>query len=82
MGIKGCELTWIQGHRILYNRTILISNQAISEASYLSEAIPRIVRTIKVSVEELKRDYLIEKEPDNIYAVSYTHLTLPTKRIV
>ena len=67
MGIKGCELTWIQGHRILYNRTILISNQAISEASYLSEAIPRIVRTIKVSLEELKRDNLVEKEPDNIY---------------
>ena len=67
MGIKGCELTWIQGHRILYNRTILISNQAISEASYLNEAIPRIVRTIKVSLEELKRDNLVEKEPDNIY---------------
>lgn len=67
MGIKGCELTWIQGHRILYNRTILISNQAISGASYLSEAIPRIVRTIKVSLEELKRDNLVEKEPDNIY---------------
>ena len=67
MGIKGCELTWIQGHRILYNRTILISNQAISEASYLSEAIPRIVRTIKVSLEELKKDDLVEKEPDNIY---------------
>ena len=62
MGIKGCELTWIQGHRILYNRTILISNQAISEASYLSEAIPRIVRTIKVSLEDLKKDGLIEKE--------------------
>lgn len=67
MGIKGCELTWIQGHRILYNRTILISNQAISGTSYLSEAIPRIVRTIKVSLEELKRDNLVEKEPDNIY---------------
>ena len=67
MGIKGCELTWIQGHRILYNRTILISNQAISEASYLSEAIPRIIRTIKVSLEELKKDDLVEKEPDNIY---------------
>ena len=58
MGIKGCELTWIKGGRILYNRTILISNQAISEASYLSEAIPRIIRTIKVSLEELKRDDL------------------------
>ena len=67
MGIKGCELTWIKGSRILYNRTILISNQAISEASYLSEAIPRIIRTIKVSLEELKRDDLVEKEPDNIY---------------
>ena len=67
MGIKGCELTWIKGGRILYNRTILISNQAISEASYLSEAIPRIIRTIKVSLEELKRDDLVEKEPDNIY---------------
>ena len=67
MGIKGCELTWIKGDRILYNRTILISNQAISEASYLSEAIPRIIRTIKVSLEELKRDDLVEKEPDNIY---------------
>ena len=67
MGIKGCELTWIKGGRILYNRTILISNQAISEASYLSEAIPRIIRTIKVSLEELKREDLVEKEPDNIY---------------
>ena len=67
MGIKGCELTWIKGGRILYNRTILISNQAISEPSYLSEAIPRIIRTIKVSLEELKRDDLVEKEPDNIY---------------
>ena len=67
MGIRGCELTWIKGGRILYNRTILISNQAISEASYLSEAIPRIIRTIKVSLEELKRDDLVEKEPDNIY---------------
>ena len=67
MGIKGCELTWIKGGRILYNRTILISNQAISEASYLSEAIPRIIRTIKVSLEELKRDDMVEKEPDNIY---------------
>ena len=67
MGIKGCELTWIKGSRILYNRTILISNQAISEASYLSEAIPGIIRTIKVSLEELKRDDLVEKEPDNIY---------------
>ena len=67
MGIKGCELTWIKGGRILYNRTILISNQAISEASYLSEAIPRIIRTIKVSLEELKRDDLVEEEPDNIY---------------
>jgi len=67
MGIKGCELTWIKGNRILYNRTILISNQAISEASYLSEAIPGIIRTIKVSLEELKRDDLVEKEPNNIY---------------
>lgn len=67
MGIKGCELTWIKGNRILYNRTILISNQAISELSYLSEAIPGIIRTIKVSLEELKRDDLVEKEPDNIY---------------
>ena len=61
MGIKGCELTWIKGNRILYNRTILITNQAISEASYLSEAIPGIIRTIKVSLEELKRDDLVEK---------------------
>ena len=45
----------------------MISNQAISEASYLSEAIPRIIRTIKVSLEELKKDDLVEKEPDNIY---------------
>ena len=67
MGIKGCELTWIKGSRILYNRTILISNQAISEASYLSEAIPGIIRTIKVSLEELKKDDLVEKEPENIY---------------
>ena len=67
MGIKGCELTWIKGSRILYNRTILISNQAISEASYLSEAIPGIIRTIKVSLEELKRDDLVDKEPENIY---------------
>ena len=67
MGIKGCELTWIKGSRILYNRTILISNQAISEASYLSEAIPGIIRTIKVSLEELKRDDLVDKEPNNIY---------------
>lgn len=67
MGVKGCELTWIKGRRILYNRTILISNQAISEASYLSEAIPSIVRTIKVSLEALKKDGLVEKEPDNIY---------------
>ena len=67
MGVKGCELTWIKGKRILYNRTILISNQAISDASYLSEAIPSIVRTIKVSLEALKKDGLVEKEPDNIY---------------
>ena len=67
MGVKGCELTWIKGKRILYNRTILISNQAISEASYLSEAIPSIVRTIKVSLESLKKDGLVEKQPDNIY---------------
>ena len=67
MGVKGCELTWIKGKRILYNRTILISNQAISEASYLSEAIPSIIRTIKVSLEALKKDGLVEKQPDNIY---------------
>jgi len=67
MGVKGCELTWIKGKRILYNRTILISNQAITDESYLSEAIPSIVRTIKVSLEALKKDQLVEKEPDNIY---------------
>jgi len=67
LGEKGCELTWIKGKRILYNRTILITNQAITDTSYLSEAIPSIVRTIKVSLETLKKDKLVEKEPDNIY---------------
>ena len=69
MGEKGCELTYIIGSRILYNRTILISNHTMSDSSYLSESIPRIIRTIKISLDSLKKDELIENSPNNIYVM-------------
>ena len=52
-----------------HNRTILISNHTMSDSSYLSESIPRIIRTIKISLDSLKKEELIENSPNNIYVM-------------
>ena len=67
MGKKGCELTWVKGRRILYNRSILVSNQELPKESYLRETLPRVVKTISISLNTLKKDGLIKEKPDKIF---------------
>ena len=44
---------------------------------------PDAPRVLSLSVRpQPEREYIITRRDDGIYAVSYTHLTLPTKRIV
>ena len=56
LGKKGCEITWVKGERILYNRTILISNIELTFKEYLRETLQRVVNTINVSKNNLN-DY-------------------------
>ena len=63
---KGCEITWVRGPRILYNRTILISNNELSLKEYLRESLQRIVNTINVSKNNLVNEKLITGNPDSI----------------
>ena len=66
LGKKGCEITWVRGSRILYNRTILISNNELTLKEYLRESLQRIVNTINVSKNNLVNENLINRNPDNI----------------
>ena len=66
LGKKGCEITWVRGSRILYNRTILISNNELTLKEYLRESLQRIVNTINVSKNNLVNEKLINGNPDNI----------------
>ena len=66
LGKKGCEITWVRGQRILYNRTILISNNELTLKEYLRESLQRIVNTINVSKNNLVNEKLITGNPDNI----------------
>ena len=66
LGKKGCEITWVRGSRILYNRTILISNNELTLKEYLRESLQRIVNTINVSKNNLVNENLINGNPDNI----------------
>ena len=66
LGKKGCEITWVRGPRILYNRTILISNNELSLKEYLRESLQRIVNTINVSKNNLVNEKLITGNPDSI----------------
>ena len=67
LGKKACEVTWIYGKRILFNRSILISNQDLDIDAYLRESLPRLVNTIGVSRNQLKKDGVIGDNPDNIF---------------
>ena len=66
LGKKGCEITWVRGSQILYNRTILISNNELTLKEYLRESLQRIVNTINVSKNNLVNEKLINRNPDNI----------------
>ena len=66
LGKKGCEITWVREQRILYNRTILISNNELTLKEYLRESLQRIVNTINVSKNNLVNEKLITGNPDNI----------------
>lgn len=66
LGKKGCEITWVRGSQILYNRTILISNNELTLKEYLRESLQRIVNTINVSKNNLVNEKLINGNPDNI----------------
>ena len=66
LGKKGCEITWVRGSQILYNRTILISNNELTLKEYLRESLQRIVNTINVSKNNLVNENLINGNPDNI----------------
>jgi len=61
MGQKGCELTWVKGRQILHNRTVLVSNQILPEKSYIRETIPRIVRSIDVTLNQLQEEKIIDE---------------------
>jgi len=61
MGQKGCELTWVKGRQILHNRTVLVSNQILPEKSYIRETIPRIVRSIDVTLNQLQEEKIINE---------------------
>ena len=67
LGKKACEVTWIYGKRILFNRSILISNQDLDIDAYLRESLPRLVNTIGVSRNQLKKDGVIGDNPDKIF---------------
>ncbi|MDP6611470.1 MAG: winged helix-turn-helix domain-containing protein [Candidatus Marinimicrobia bacterium] len=62
MGQKGCELTWVKGRQILHNRTVLVSNQILPEKSYIRETIPRIVRSIGVTLNQLQEEKIINEQ--------------------
>ena len=66
LGKKGCEITWVKGERILYNRTILISNIELTFKEYLRETLQRVVNTINVSKNNLMKEGLIDGNPDDI----------------
>jgi hypothetical protein len=61
MGQKGCQLTWVKGRQILHNRTVLVSNQILPEKSYIRETIPRIVRSIDVTLNQLQEEKIIDE---------------------
>ena len=46
------------------------------------ESIQKAFRSLEVGLDGLEPKWAFEDDPDLIRAVSYTHLTLPTKRIV
>ena len=66
LGKKGCEITWVKGERILYNRTILISNIELTFKEYLRETLQRVVNTINVSKNNLTKEGLLDGNPDDI----------------
>ena len=66
LGKKGCEITWVKGERILYNRTILISNIELTFKEYLRETLQRVVNTINVSKNNLTKEGLLDGNPDEI----------------
>ena len=66
LGKKGCEITWVKGQRILYNRTILISNIELTFKEYLRETLQRLVNTINISKNNLMEEGLLDSNPDNI----------------
>ena len=66
LGKKGCEITWVRRSQILYNRTILISNNELTLKEYLRESLQRIVNTINVSKNNLVNENLINGNPDNL----------------
>ena len=66
LGKKGCEITWVKSERILYNRTILISNIELTFKEYLRETLQRLVNTINISKNNLMKEGLLESSPDNI----------------
>ena len=66
LGKKGCEITWVKSERILYNRTILISNIELTFKEYLRETLQRLVNTINISKNNLMGEGLLESSPDNI----------------
>ena len=54
----------------------------IDEAGYGPNLGPLVIGGSSWQIDELQCDHLSTKVADQFIPVSYTHLTLPTKRIV
>ena len=64
------------------NKIILASKSEVRKKILLENGIPCNVEPSKVDEDVIKESLLKEGATPEIISVSYTHLTLPTKRIV
>ena len=81
------EFKWIEslGALMISNITITCGNQTLQEFSgaYLKNMIERDLNQRKINLfNEMTGNTVEINDPANFGTVSYTHLTLPTKRIV
>ena len=66
-GKKDCEITWVRGSQIMYNRSIIITNQAIGINEYVREILHRVVKTIDISKNILLKEQDIGEISNDIY---------------
>ena len=66
-GKKDCEVTWIKGKQILYNRSILVSNQILDFNDYIRETLHRVAKTISVSKNNLLQEGVSIDNSNNVF---------------